>query len=633
MLRRLLPLILVLAAGPLLAKSLHWRALDVTARLDADGRLHVSERQAFVFDGDWNGGERTFAVRAGQSLDFESIARVDDGVERRLAMGDLDKVDHFAFASPKVLRWRSRLPGDPDFANTEITYVLRYTLSGVLRESDGNYTLNHDFAFPDRKGVIENFSLNLDIDPAWRGSRSSIVIARRALQRGESVIVRETLAHAGASAPTAAVHATSPKTSLAILVAILFGLALIALDFYFAEDAKGRFARLVSPSEIDEAWLSENLLTLAPEVAGAALDEKVGAAHVAAVLARMTNEGKIATSVETRRRFLTKHQVLCLRLMVDRDSLHGYEAKLVKGLFFGDRKETDTDAIRTKYQGVGFDPAAIVDRGLKEQLSALPDWGKTPPRTNWKRTTVYVAGAALLMIFAATRGGNDTGVVIFVGVAGAILLGCAVAAANANARAITGLGPRFAIPLLLLAPVLWLVAAYIRKAGVLLLHGVTLIALAAWAPALMKMTLDALRIRETARKIELRKRLAAARNYFIAQLRSPAPRLRDAWYPYFLAFGLGSQVERWFSTHARSPGVASHSVDTTSSSSSGSTSSAGGWSWSGGGGAFGGAGATGGWAIAASTLASGVASPSSGSSGSSSSSGGSSSGGGGGGGW
>ena len=42
------------------ARELHWSAMDVRARLDDSGTLHVVERQAMVFTGDWNGGERIF---------------------------------------------------------------------------------------------------------------------------------------------------------------------------------------------------------------------------------------------------------------------------------------------------------------------------------------------------------------------------------------------------------------------------------------------------------------------------------------------------------------------------------------------------------------------------------------------
>jgi predicted amidohydrolase len=46
-------LVFLLAPAALPAqKSLHWRRLEVAARLDAQGVLHVAERQAIVFTGD-----------------------------------------------------------------------------------------------------------------------------------------------------------------------------------------------------------------------------------------------------------------------------------------------------------------------------------------------------------------------------------------------------------------------------------------------------------------------------------------------------------------------------------------------------------------------------------------------------
>ena len=72
--------ILVLGMGSGTAraeKELHWRSLDVTARLDADGRLHVVERHVMVFTGDWNGGERVFRLFPGQTLSLEGVRRFD----------------------------------------------------------------------------------------------------------------------------------------------------------------------------------------------------------------------------------------------------------------------------------------------------------------------------------------------------------------------------------------------------------------------------------------------------------------------------------------------------------------------------------------------------------------------------
>ena len=105
----------VCAAAALLAqasyaRTLHWSALDVAAALDADGRLHVNERHAMVFDGDWNGGERRFRLLGSQRLEGIRVRRIDaaTGAAVPLQPGDLDAVDHFAFADRTTLRWRSR---------------------------------------------------------------------------------------------------------------------------------------------------------------------------------------------------------------------------------------------------------------------------------------------------------------------------------------------------------------------------------------------------------------------------------------------------------------------------------------------------------------------------------------------
>jgi len=66
------------------ARELAWRALDVAARLDSDGRLHVTERHAMVFTGDWNGGERRFNIRPRQGLSLTGVSRDVGGSWREL---------------------------------------------------------------------------------------------------------------------------------------------------------------------------------------------------------------------------------------------------------------------------------------------------------------------------------------------------------------------------------------------------------------------------------------------------------------------------------------------------------------------------------------------------------------------
>src|SRR5262249_53259504 len=85
-----------LHAPALYARTLHWASLDVTANLEAAGRLHVVERQAIVFDGDWNGGERRFRLLGSQRLEPVGMRKVAPatGTAVPLRRGKLNDVDN-----------------------------------------------------------------------------------------------------------------------------------------------------------------------------------------------------------------------------------------------------------------------------------------------------------------------------------------------------------------------------------------------------------------------------------------------------------------------------------------------------------------------------------------------------------
>jgi hypothetical protein len=52
--------------------------------------------------------------------------------------------------------------------------------------------------------------------------------------------------------------------------------------------------------------------------------------------------------------------------------------------------------------------------------------------------------------------------------------------------------------------------------------------------------------------VALRKNLTAGREFFRAELRQPHAALRDEWYPWLLALGLGKEADDW-STRRVSP--------------------------------------------------------------------------------
>lgn len=608
-------------------RELHWRAVAVDASLDADGRLRIVERQDMVFTGDWNGGERIFRLGLRHGFEFEGLSRLDpSGTEHELARGHIELVDHYEWQDSRTLRWRSRRVSDPPFERTPITYILRYTLSYVLVPQDGGYLLDHDFLAPDRTGAVESFRLRLALDPVWRPREpfDGTFEAGR-LPPGTGYVVTLPLEYAGPGRPAAVWRGAPALLRHTLAAALVLVVPVLWVLLYRREKSLGRFEALMPAEHIDEAWLRKNLFSMLPEVVGAAWDERTGAPEVAAVLARMVSEGKISSEVRTERSFLKSRNVLRLRLLVDRSALQGYEKELVDGLFFaGDT--TDTDGIREHYKGSGFDPASKIREPLRRAIAGLG--GEGPKAAAPRRVPTLVlalaggaaCAAALYPNFVI---GELLAIALALGIGGALYI-MAVLQARSWRDTVAGAHRQSWKFLVLILPpvaaVAVLAATGAFRLGSWTLAGMTLLGLAA-----VNSVFNHARSRQGAVKIRFRRMLAAAREYFRRELARPQPNLRDEWFPYLMAFGLGADVDRWFRAYAPAGAHAREMRDSFDSSTAGSPAR----SWSGGGGAFGGGGASASWAAAAGSLAAGVSAPGSGGSGG----GGGSSGGGGMGGW
>jgi len=600
------------------ARTLHWRSLDVEARLDADGLLHVSERQNMVFDGEWNGGERKFRIEPGQQLTFASMARLDPKTGERtpLVDGDLSQVDHFDFVDAKTLRWRSRLPSDPPFADTEIDYVLDYTLSGVVEKRGETYRLAHDFAFSDRDGSIDRFTLDFALDPSWKPSEAfSGHWEAGPLAPGRGFVVSASLAWAGGAAPSQVrripLLADRRLATLLIAAAIL----LFGLHYWLHDRTRGRFRPLPSLSEVNARWLAENVFDLLPEEVGTALDDDVGTPEVSAVIARLVAEKKLKSETS---KVLAKPTLRLTRL-APLSGFSGYERKLVDGLFFGQESVTP-DEVRAHYKSSGFNPSNLIEKELKARLAGKGAFADTvEPPGKW-RTLLFMAAAAGFAVESWRHHVPNDVRTAFIFVFATAFLGLfgIMLAKNSsekfrpiNAGLATGL-------VLLLLP--WVIV------GLLLPRDDSPTSFAAITFATLGYVSSAFNLamsRDGAARMEARRRIETARRWFKMQLRQPHPALEDAWFPWLLALGLGSGVDRWSKSFAA---AGTSSTGGFGGGSSSSSSSGGGWT--GGGGSFGGAGASGSWAAAVGGFSAGVAAPSSSGGG-----GGSSSGGGGGGGW
>ena len=621
--RALLPLVACaafLAASPAAARELYWKSLEVGATLDAQGVLQIVERQHMVLTGDWNGGERRFDLRPGQEVVLRGMTRIDPatGARREMRQGSLDAVDRYAWFSSGLLRWRARLPDDPSFEKTEIVYDIAYSLYGALVETGGRYVLNHDFAFADRTGDIEDVVVTLRVDPAWRRTDgpSEATLHGERLRPGIGYIVRAELEWSGAGQP--ALLRTSPRQSR-LLLALAGVPLLLVVQLLVSEWSRGRFAPLTPQAASEPGWLKENLLRHPAELIGAVWDRGVGSDEVAATIARLAGERKLETRVDGEKE-------LHMKLKVDRDTLGGHERALVDGFFFDGRQETSTSDVKSHYKAKGFNPTGLIQPALEAQAKELV--GPSAQRKwlpLWLPTLVAFVWAMYLFWTAAPATAEGR-LPRFLGIGLPLLVLSGIASAMAaswRGRIDRGLGGvlAFLIPSALIPLLAGAVVTGFR--GVPLLSqvfasgfsfdvrlGATLLAL-----ALFNSVINQARSRERAQGIALRKRLASARRYFQEELGRPQPALRDEWFPYVLAFGLDKDAQRWFKAHGgqstgRSDTSTWSSSSPSSSSGSGSSSSAP-TGWSGGGGSFGGAGATAGWALAASSLAAGVAAPSS----------------------
>lgn len=624
-------LVLCLPVSAFAQRELHWDALSVAANLDADGILHVAETHAMVFTGDWNGGERTFDIRPRQTLSFDGMSRWS-GVAWQVMTrdADLDGVDDYAFTDGKILRWRSRLPSDPPFNRTTLRYELRYRLSNILQRDGDGYVLNHDFAFPDRVGVIDRFELRLTLDPAWQvATPIPEVYAESGLAPGRSVTQTIPLRYRGSGTP--AILDLSRPFSIRLAVLLLFGLTTVSVAVLFLQEyRRGRFASI--ETTIDEAWLREHILKFPAELVSAAWDDSIGPPEVVALLARLTSEGKLASDLSgggTR-------AAMTLHLKVSRSKLTGYERTLIDKLFFGERSTTSIDAVKAHYKKKGFDPVGVIKKDLESDLKSTFPFAEAPRKYAMATSAAFVAG--LLLLIGAWTSGPLDGLAVFLLFIGSGLVGGLGSLPGSAFRQRLDWGYRAAALCLIpactisvgTAAFLWWYAG----TGAMELSGLTIAGSVALAFGAISISINALRSRQTADGIAFRKTLAAGRMFFVAQLRRSSPALRDEWYPWLLAFELDPEMTDWSVRHA----TISSSGNTISTTSFGSSSSSHGWSGFGGG-RSGGAGAGTSWAAAAGGFAASVAPPSSGGSGGGSSGGGgggggrSSSGGGGGGGW
>ncbi len=623
-------------------RVLTWPTIDVIAHLDARGRLHVRERQVLKMTGDWNGGERQFNVQFGQTMALTAFVRIDSATHTEHALTDhnIDVVDGYKWFGNSTLRWRSRLPSDPPFDSTTLIYELRYEYGNILDDTgERRYKLAHDFAFADRDSAITHFSVTLTLDSAWRAPADFTGrYEATMLPPGQGYVVTLPLTFVGATLPSSVRTDASRTTRTAILVVTLGGMLLLVGRLYQQAARQGRFAAPASMDVVTPEWLQSQVFAQPPEVVGAAWDNRTDAPEVAALLARLVQEGKLASRVETQKMLMFTRHILHLELKVARDNLQPHERALISKLFFDGGLQTDTDAVKAHYRKSGFDPASVIRSALTASVARLvPGVDAATQRAanaQSRRITLALVGVAVvLLVIGIVANRFDWLAVVFVLPITGLWYLVARALATRWRDAVTHVVLRSAFVLVPLA-VLAAVFSWFVVRDVWLISATTLAALAVWLLALGHSLVANARSTQSPERTALRQRLVVARNWFKRELAKPQPQLSDAWYPYLLAFGLGPQVDKWFKSFgALATGTAVSGSSMSSSVGSGSASSGASLAAFGGGGGFSGGGGGMDFGSAVGGMSSSISAPSSSSSGGGGSSSSSSSGGGGGGGW
>ncbi len=359
------------------------------------------------------------------------------------------------------------------------------------------------------------------------------------------------LAYIGPGAP--AVRPDRGPRRAALLVLIALGALVSWFVFDRREKRLGRFDPL---PPVDRGWIAQNLLPLRAETVGAAWDHSVKQSEVAALLARLVAEKKI----ETKTIGSEKSPELHMELKVPREELSGYERELVDKFFFSGNT-TNTEAIRANYKSSGLDPAGLIRPAVTLDADTLLGGGK-------KARGVFgcLGTIAFLMLlgFGAVAMPDERKPVAFIA-AGALFVLFVVASSIANYwQSRPDFGRKQALWMLLPWALILAAVSVVSSFEPPLLVEILLGAAAVCAIATSASVAAS---KQSSAAIDFRRKLAAVRNYFRAELARPQPQLDDAWFPYVLAFGLGTQAEKWFKAFGGVSSGAGAIAHSTSSSS------------------------------------------------------------------
>jgi len=291
--------------------------------------------------------------------------------------------------------------------------------------------------------------------------------------------------------------------------------------------------------QISDTFLEQYVFRFKPELlaCGYAHDEND---RVTALLARMAEEEKIAIAHFSKARFFGIQRGephIEIALEVPLETLPPIEAALAGKLFHG-RPMMNTVDLWPWYADEGFMPKRIVRPWLDDEFAALR-LSPTSQRTS-ARIMILPAAMIIAAVAAVVLTGPQDILTIATALVSALaaLIGCLGVLDQRGSGDVRGdfrlvaaieCIPAIAMTLLI---VFTSDVKQAAAAAVLIFFAFLSGAIGLWQSTTNR------------ERLAWGFRWSAARRYFLLQLRSTRPQLRDAWCPWLIALGLGRQVAR-----------------------------------------------------------------------------------------
>lgn len=570
-LRWIAPVIALIAAISIRAgeEQPHWNAIVVRFAIDADGKLHMTERVTVDVPPSVQRLERTYWEDAEQKVAVDAIALYAEGRTVRLEdSGDLDRAHRFRQSEwPGRVVWSVRDKADVPASTRRLTYVIESQVSDAVIPAwsiPRGKVLSHDDSgwlgdprerlrevIPIWREALKNprhrflVDYQYDMPAGTNGTSTQLQIDWPAGWKPVQEITLDAMAtpiHRDSYTPDRyrLLHLFEENSGRvltgidvprhAIRMASLVGFPIVGLLFWLAFVLIEFLRRPHDPVD-GEQLVNDAVYSQPPEKIEAQYSGRAPHITIERFLRRLERERKIAIAIE--KRGDDENDLVTLRLLVPREQLTPYEGLGIQ-ILMRDGWEATSDEIRARQEKEDFDAEGALNLAVQNTAARA----KRKQRAPWysRLTSFALFAAGIYFAFQETVRLHRAPAVLGVTLIAASML------FNIWPDSIT----REAVRSSLYNALFLLIPLAVFTAIIVAVHFVTQMPPGFFASAGMSLaflgTYKATLANSASRGDA---QLGRARNWLRRELQSPTPRLRDDAIPWLHALGLQDDIARW----------------------------------------------------------------------------------------